>query len=1107
MAYQKQKFLGATVTSCTTNTNWNEQGATITIYLVEDPADQDDFLLKAGSASNYQGSMMGTPASFEVGGFRYDGLITYWQELDSIDARPTFEVTLSNPVFILERTQVILSNYVGPVNDSVFNSQPQGATFNLSNVLNPYGYLEQGGSNFGGALLNADGNSYSDTGLFWEGPAGLRNVLQTLTSQFRPANNQQNWGSYLNFFGNTYFLDLSAIPTAPSFYRIGNSVNCTLMELISTVCSDAGVSFLTKLEIRNGTGPHRIYFQIADLVSVPDLDAIANFISGQTNVSSNNVGQELRTTDYSQAMIFGGDISSLSVIQNTSSSDPAISPFWGFDINGNPIVGAKPNGTYYADDDYQMVLNASEIADVMGSVGLGPYYPSSILELRAALASYDSWAAYIWVNKQTFAQSLGIAGAVNTDFSLLEGNVVIDFVNDSIELAQSLGEMNSSNHWESVSRRVYQYVHSQASTYYGRQFVVRFPFPLQTKIIPDSNTILYNTEPADSAYLPEGSAPLGLNYINEKYFLSPDGQFYPFMRFQNTTSFGSISSLQNGQFTTVTADTSSTNDDTVVQPDAYPYNTAIYMKYDVVNRNLCVQNGQLAQGPIIYINNSAGLPVPAMVVTITDAVFAQAPDTLGGVADIAAMLGVDEDNVQNAAQFRADSFPMRLYPPAFYPNGVAIAVRSNQYVYGPWGRWVSDGAAQILERDETLTPWDCGGYNVMNQVALAKIQNVPFPNRVKERGTVTMAGFPIASVGDVLIEGGPTISNISIQISISQITTTYAMETYVPRVGVFIRENADRMKRYGRLAQQMRRSIRTLLLQKQVQNNISLQNQLGFNFGTSYAVRQQTPHAVIAGNLVYDKNLNGYVPMVYSETYRESVANICAHNDQTYQQSACMGWDGLFRAISTNIAPTGNYTLPSYQPVDKVVINKTPVTNSGIQPFLPHSDMSWYSYGNTYAGLNGRKNQPDTTNARIMGLRGPMVMAGWGYDIVGNPVPNAAASGSDLIMKYSNQFASNYLINSQNWLAGAIDLRWDKWRGVWTMPGIQIGQLSGGPLSPGNVGRMILYADVSTQLNETVPVTHFFNFGTIAASSKLMCMMHNFSNKLIIMAADCSQSS
>ena len=96
--------------------------------------------------------------------------------------------------------------------------------------------------------------------------------------------------------------------------------------------------------------------------------------------------------------------------------------------------------------------------------------------------------------------------------------------------------------------------------------------------------------------------------------------------------------------------------------------------------------------------------------------------------------------------------------------------------------------------------------------------------------------------------------------------------------------------------------------------------------------------------------------------------------------------------------------------------------------------------------------------ARPLGLRGPMVMAGWGYDIYGMPAPNLRFDSENRYhdptdtQNYGRQryvspamkaktlsgvqndvkhFVPNHMKRPDTWKVGPVDLRWDHQRKVW----------------------------------------------------------------------------
>ena len=92
---------------------------------------------------------------------------------------------------------------------------------------------------------------------------------------------------------------------------------------------------------------------------------------------------------------------------------------------------------------------------------------------------------------------------------------------------------------------------------------------------------------------------------------------------------------------------------------------------------------------------------------------------------------------------------------------------------------------------------------------------------------------------------------------------------------------------------------------------------------------------------------------------------------------------------------------------------------------------------------------------RAIALRGPLVLAGWGYDIDNHPVPNSASNyeewdgratpgrcgqGDDGTPEWdknhgpTRKFADGWLRKPHTWKVGPVDLRWDYRRKVWTAP-------------------------------------------------------------------------
>jgi hypothetical protein len=130
-----------------------------------------------------------------------------------------------------------------------------------------------------------------------------------------------------------------------------------------------------------------------------------------------------------------------------------------------------------------------------------------------------------------------------------------------------------------------------------------------------------------------------------------------------------------------------------------------------------------------------------------------------------------------------------LAPARMKPWTAAVPLKSNRYRWGPWAEGRGFGKAE-LEIDSTFAPENFGGFDLMEQAAIAKLQAAVEPagaaNGVAvESGSVSLAGLPTIGTdvkeptitGLQLFDTGPYISDVSIDIGANGVRTTYNMKT------------------------------------------------------------------------------------------------------------------------------------------------------------------------------------------------------------------------------------------------------------------------------------------------------------------------------------------
>jgi len=152
--FRQTLFLGCSVKNFTCTMGWNEQASSISVDLVEDPCAASTnqpkyYYPKPGTTSTWTDPdpgfsfpSIGSPVYFRIGAgtysnntdndFEFAGVIQSWTQTNGTDGNPTYKVDISDPRFLLQNLEIIISDYAGPVE-------------NVYNLVNAYGWLESQG--------------------------------------------------------------------------------------------------------------------------------------------------------------------------------------------------------------------------------------------------------------------------------------------------------------------------------------------------------------------------------------------------------------------------------------------------------------------------------------------------------------------------------------------------------------------------------------------------------------------------------------------------------------------------------------------------------------------------------------------------------------------------------------------------------------------------------------------------------------------------------------------------------------------------------------------------------------------------------------------------
>jgi hypothetical protein len=148
-----------------------------------------------------------------------------------------------------------------------------------------------------------------------------------------------------------------------------------------------------------------------------------------------------------------------------------------------------------------------------------------------------------------------------------------------------------------------------------------------------------------------------------------------------------------------------------------------------------------------------------------------------------------------------------------FPDIVALPLQSKERCYGPWissalagqqVRYKNIGGKVDFKKDDKITPWNFGGYDLMNQAGVLEAQ---FSNSLllfSERGGIVFAGAPKGStLCQALVNGGPLVTSISVSVGQGGVSTTYKMDLYTSRFGKLDQQKRGELDKASRERQKV----------------------------------------------------------------------------------------------------------------------------------------------------------------------------------------------------------------------------------------------------------------------------------------------------------------
>jgi hypothetical protein len=841
------------------------------------------------------------------------------------------------------------------------------AQITTPNIANIYGYWENG--NFGNSKKN-------ETGTPWE---KIKNGVTAI------CNGSTGYGGPISLRGNIYNIDISALPKLNTNYRIGGDA-ISLMEFITEVCEAASHDFFVTLQ------GSTIVINVIDRSKAIAPGALTAYINGLTGVVSSEAGVEHRPETMGKVLLGGQQIN----MYGQTKGGERIWPFWGFEKNFDVKMGTG------FDNDHEVELDSTSVR----VPGVGGTYKTNVKELRAVLDGRDSWEDFLVGKNEEgnattnihFGKSdkLDLIGFIHKQFKTQLG----PSLNMALTKTQIMkaSEAQETDHEEAVGR-LYDFLLGYARDFYGKQFLVSIP-DVDAAREPDTDKVRVSLEPVDAGFIDSDQWDLAVsnNLIPQDIvkLTNEDGRFPPYVRYDNIADL----------------DFSDCPEDSIVYNDNQ---TSAFIKCSI-------QQGVAFED---VGNTSSPRAVIILPGIVRDRLIHKL-DNGGTLKDItdqqiqnAGVTQEEKDRLLHA--YGIDNIYSGAGGMAVVPDLAAIPLQDNTKVYGPWEKIGANGKMEI-EQDESLVPWNYGGYAELDIVGNGKVQdNVSFMQEL-ETGSIEVPGVPTFTMGAQIVGSGPYVTDISVSIGEGGITSRYQFSTWTQKFGKLRKSN---LSRFAILAKKNANTERKLKERKVgVPGLTNLQKQIRDIKKTKRKGGSSSHGMLVGEGIPASGGGDGFYPNVFIQPHYNFTSQLGA-SGETYRKKAGMSVDGMFRPYTTNVNESG-LGIPYFQTAASGA--ESPHAQD-LMPFQSGHDISVVIRGQDFPEDLSTHNDPYYgEDYRPMALKGPMVLAGWGYDTEGKPVPNESGGAGET---RTDNFASGYLKDQSKWPVGPVYMPWDDERKCW----------------------------------------------------------------------------
>lgn len=189
----------------------------------------------------------------------------------------------------------------------------------------------------------------------------------------------------------------------------------------------------------------------------------------------------------------------------------------------------------------------------------------------------------------------------------------------------------------------------------------------------------------------------------------------------------------------------------------------------------------------------------------------------------------------------------------------------------------------------------------------------------------------------------------------------------------------------------------------------------------------------------YEEYMNSLAGVYYKDTAGTDMSSIFCPYELVHDNVDYPDLSEMPRIVSgSNAEPVSDptaITLEHYIPFKLDETNTNAYNRDSVDDEGSHSDVVT---GRFYTGNTSQVR--NRSNYRSIGLRGPLIVCGWGFDTAGMPVPYPVDETGDPILTsdpptFINGATKGHQVDPRDYYSAPVDLRWDQAKKMWVATG------------------------------------------------------------------------